>query len=300
MLTLREPFAPGLWAEAGAMRIPRSHALTHALIDRYGLATQPFTMDNPRGVLLLRRAARASPRARRRPARARLRDRARTSACRRRSCGARELEPFVGPPRTTHGDDAWAAIAAEYDQYCVREFLELRGWSEGAIEMFGLLFNQEALMNSSFLELLREELGGFYTDLVYLDGGTDLLPRAFLPELASRIRFGAKVVAIDQSDDDVTVHCRNAGNRFAVDRRLRGAHRAVPGAAPRRGAHAVLAAQAARHPPAPLRRVGEGVPAVPAAVLGGGRRHRRRRHASPTSRCATSTTPTTAATPAAA
>ncbi|MGH8982831.1 MAG: FAD-dependent oxidoreductase [Acidimicrobiia bacterium] len=28
ILTLREPFAPGLWAEAGAMRIPRSHART--------------------------------------------------------------------------------------------------------------------------------------------------------------------------------------------------------------------------------------------------------------------------------
>ena len=74
----------------------------------------------------------------------------------------------------------------------MREFLELRGWSEGAIEMFGLLSNQEALMNSSFLELLREELGGYYTDLVHIDGGTDQLPRAFLPELAARIRFGAQ------------------------------------------------------------------------------------------------------------
>src|SRR4029079_19281363 len=106
-----------------------------------------------------------------------------------------ELAPFVARVQE-HGDDAWPAIATEYDQYCVREFLELRGWSEGAIEMFGLLFNQEALMNSSFLELLREELGNFYTDLVYIDGGTDQLPRAFLPELASRIRFGAKVVAL--------------------------------------------------------------------------------------------------------
>ena len=82
--------------------------------------------------------------------------------------------------------------------------------------MFGLLFNQEALMNSSFLELLREELGSFYTDLVYLDGGTDTLPRAFLPELSSRIRFGTKVVAMDQSDTDVTLYCRNAGNRWEV------------------------------------------------------------------------------------
>jgi monoamine oxidase len=78
------------------------------------------------------------------------------------------------------------------------------------------LFNQEALMNSSFLELLREELGGYYTDLVYLDGGTDNLPRAFLPSLGDRIRFGAKMIALDQSDDEVTVHYRTAAGRFSV------------------------------------------------------------------------------------
>jgi monoamine oxidase len=73
-------------------------------------------------------------------------------------------------------------------------------------------------MNSSFLELLREELGDYYTDLVYLDGGTDTLPRAFLPELAPRIRFGAKMVAIDQSEaGGVAVHCRNSAGRFSVE-----------------------------------------------------------------------------------
>jgi monoamine oxidase len=82
--------------------------------------------------------------------------------------------------------------------------------------MFGLLFNQEALMNSSFLELLREELGNYYTDLVYLDGGTDNLPRAFLPELGRHIRFGAKMTALEQTDDDVTVHYRTGAGRFSV------------------------------------------------------------------------------------
>ncbi len=213
ILTLREPFAPGLWAEAGAMRIPRTHALTHALLDRYGLPTQPFTMDNPQtycffGGQRVRHGDVGTD-----PTRLGF-DTAAHERVAPSALWSAELEPFSLRLRTD-GDAAWIAIAAEYDQYCVREFLEYRGWTEGAIEMFGLLFNQEALMNSSFLELLREELGGYYSDLVYLDGGTDLLPRAFLPELASRIRFGAKVVALEQSDTSVTVHCRNASGRFS-------------------------------------------------------------------------------------
>jgi monoamine oxidase len=214
VLTLREPFAQGLWAEAGAMRIPRSHSITHALIDRYGLTTKPFTMDNAEaycyfGGRRVRHSELAGD------------PRALGFEVRPDECVApaqlwnTALEPFATLLRE-HGDDAWVQITAENDQYCVREFLEARNWSEGAIEMFGLLFNQEALMNSSFLELLREELGGFYSDLVYLDGGTDTLPRAFLPELSSRIRYGTKVVAMDQSDTDVTLYCRNAGNRWEV------------------------------------------------------------------------------------
>ncbi|MGQ0550630.1 MAG: flavin monoamine oxidase family protein, partial [Armatimonadota bacterium] len=35
--TMREPFAPGLYAEAGAMRIPRAHSLTIAYVDKFGL-----------------------------------------------------------------------------------------------------------------------------------------------------------------------------------------------------------------------------------------------------------------------
>ena len=214
VLTLREPFAHGLWAEAGAMRIPRAHSITHALIDRYGLATKPFTMDNPEaycyfgGRRVRHRELAGDPRA--------LGFEVLPNECvPPAQLWNTALEPFAALLRE-HGDDAWGEITADYDQYCVREFLELREWSEGAIEMFGLLFNQEALMNSSFLELLREELGGYYSDLVYLDGGTDMLPRAFLPELSSRIRFGTKVVAMDQSETDVTLYCRNSGNRWEV------------------------------------------------------------------------------------
>src|SRR5262245_47044228 len=214
ILTLREPFADGLWAEAGAMRLPRSHRLTMALIDRFDLPTRDFTMGNPQAYCWL----------------CGVRIRHSELAARAVELGydahelhdhgsiddlwAVALEPF-NTRLAQEGDAAWPAIAAENDHLSVREFLEEQGWSEGAIELFGLVQNQEAMMNSSFLELLREETGSFYTNLVYLDGGTDLLPRAFLPELGHRIRFGARMVAIDQSDRDVTVHYRTGAGRFS-------------------------------------------------------------------------------------
>jgi monoamine oxidase len=113
------------------------------------------------------------------------------------------------------GDAAWDQIVAKYDGYSTREFLELNGWSEGMIEMFGLLANQESVMNSSFLELFREDSGNYYTNMIEIQGGTDRLPYAFFPELKDNIRFGAKMIALDQSPQDVTVHYQTAAGRFS-------------------------------------------------------------------------------------
>jgi len=46
--TMREPFARGLYGEAGAMRIPRTHELTMAYLDQFGLQTSDFVMGNPK------------------------------------------------------------------------------------------------------------------------------------------------------------------------------------------------------------------------------------------------------------
>jgi monoamine oxidase len=51
--------------------------------------------------------------------------------------------------------------------------------------------------------------------MVELEGGTDRLPYAFLPALRNNIRFGAKMIAIDQSPDDVTIHYQTQAGRFA-------------------------------------------------------------------------------------
>lgn len=215
VLTLREPFAPGLHAEAGAMRIPKSHALTQAYIEKFALRTVPFTMNNPNAYRYFQgrkyRAFETEADGSLMGFEVGPHERGKSAA----QCWAEALAPFQQQLKTG-GEAAWEAITAEHDQYAVREFLERCGWSEGMIEMFGLLFNQEALLNSSFLELLREELGDFYTDMVQLEGGTDHLPRAFLPELQSYIRFGARITAIDQDPDQVEVYYQTRTGRFRV------------------------------------------------------------------------------------
>jgi monoamine oxidase len=125
------------------------------------------------------------------------------------------LRPFADRLQAL-GDDVWPEIIAQYDGYSTREFLEEQGWSEAAIELFGLLMNQESLMNASFLELLREEVGHCYVDMVQIAGGMDQLPLGFLPALKDRIRFGARLVAVDQEDSGVTLHYETAAGRAQI------------------------------------------------------------------------------------
>ena len=211
--TMRAPFTHGLHAEAGAMRIPRSHDLTMAYIEKFQLPTADFTMGNPQAFTYYGGVRRRMAEVDADPGLLPFELSAAEAGASAGILWERALAPVVHRIET----EGWEAVYARYDVYSVREFLEeVNGWSEGAIERFGLLFNQESLMNSSFLELLREEVGGYYSDMVYLTEGTDSLPRAFLPGLCDRIRFGAKMVAIDQDPDSVTVHYQTLAGRRSV------------------------------------------------------------------------------------
>ncbi|HEY7565675.1 MAG TPA: NAD(P)/FAD-dependent oxidoreductase, partial [Acidimicrobiia bacterium] len=208
--TLRSPFAAGLYAEAGAMRLPTSHRLTMAYVDRFGLETVPFTLTNPNCYVHLHGVRRRLAEVEAEPGLLGFDGVADTPVL-------AMWDAELGPLRARLASDgAWSEITDDFDGYSTREFLESRGWSEGAIECFGLLGNQEAVMNSSFLEVLREEMTDSYRDLVQIRGGMDQLPAAFLPKLGARIRFGAKMVAIGQGDSSVTIHYRTRGGRFTA------------------------------------------------------------------------------------
>lgn len=211
--TLRAPFAPGLYAEAGGMRIPRAHDLTLRYCELFGLPMRPFVMGNPKALVHLggRRMTKAEVDADpgRLPFELTDLERGRTPDS--------LWEAAIGGLRTMVEQDgmaAWDHIVAEYDQFSLYEFLRARGWSRGAIEAFTVLNFLEADMHNSLVEILREDLGGAYLDMQEIAGGMDALPNAFYAHLAEEIRFGANVFALDQDPDGVTIHFKTEADRF--------------------------------------------------------------------------------------
>ena len=127
--SMRDPFTHGLYADAGAMRITRSHKLTLAFVEKFGLATHDFRMSNPEGWCHLfgRKHRFREVDAKPHLIGAHLDERERGVTC--AAMWERALDPFVkelcGRRRRVDRD------RRKYDGYSIREFLEAAGWSEG-------------------------------------------------------------------------------------------------------------------------------------------------------------------------
>jgi monoamine oxidase len=209
--TLRS-FAPGLYAEAGAMRIPATHTLTLEYCRLLGLSLRPFVTQNPRGLVYVGGLRLPAGEAHEHP----------------------ERLPYDLPEgkhpddlwedaisdirqlTTTRGEEGWGLVAARYDQYSLYEFLRSKGWSEGAIEAFAVLNFLESDLHHAVLEILREDLGDAYRNMSEIAGGFDQLPNALYRHLEDHVRLGAEVVAFDQDDESVTAYVRSGVHRYQV------------------------------------------------------------------------------------
>jgi monoamine oxidase len=208
--TLRAPFSSGLYGEAGAMRIPLGHQLTVAYVKRYQLPTEPFHSDHPRafyhffGQTVRREDALKGVDGPRLLAGL---DASVPDIMRRWENLVRPIaERLAGAP-----EDSWLDLLGPYESMSTRAYLVARGWSDAAIEAFGLLFNQESLLGNAFVEVLIEEARGAFGDLVQIAGGMDRLPLSLGSELGERVRFGEQVVAVEQDGQGATVRSRSRG-----------------------------------------------------------------------------------------
>lgn len=212
--TLRS-FAPGLYAEAGAMRIPRVHELTLRYCALFNLPMRPFLMGNPKGLVHIDGERMTMEEAQRDPSRLKFdlgeHERGRT---------ADQLweDAIAGLRRMVdeEGQTAWNEIVRQWDAFSLYEFLREKGWSAGAIEYYAVMNFVESDMHNAVVEILREDIGGAYVDMQEIVGGMDGLPNAFYNELQAEVRLGAEVFAIEQDPDGVTVHYKTEANRFSV------------------------------------------------------------------------------------
>ncbi len=208
-------FAPGLYAEFGAMRIPRAHDLTLAYCEGFGLRLRPFVMGNPNGLVHVSGDRMTMAEAQAQPDRMPF-DLAEHE--RGRSADDLWLDAIadIRELLDREGEAGWVQVVEEYDRYSLYDFLKIRGFSEGAIEYYAVMNFVEADMNNAVVEVLREDLGGAYVDMQEIVGGMDLLPSAFYRELEREVRLGAEVHALDQDDRSVTVHYKTEAGRYAV------------------------------------------------------------------------------------
>ena len=157
MLTLREPFSDGLYADAGAARIPDNHELTLHYVKEFGLTLVPFLPNKLARVFLLK--------GKRIPAQSRtelnLSHVPLDMTDEERRLGMSGLaEKYLGPAMSAMGDPSapdWPnAAAKEYDRISQAEFLRERGASHGTIELLEYPFQSAEDDPVSFLYNLRE------------------------------------------------------------------------------------------------------------------------------------------------
>ncbi len=212
--TIRD-FAPGLYAEAGAMRIPRVHDLTLAYCDLFGLELRPFVMGNPKTLVHINGSrmtvAEADANPDKLPFELADHERGKTWTDLWNEATSEFKQRYE-----EGGAGSLDALLHEFDQYSTREFLVMRGFSEGAIELYGVMSFRESNMNAAVVEQLREIVGRSFEDMQEIAGGMDLLPQAFYENLKLNVRFGAAVTAIEQDPESVTVHYKGPAGRASV------------------------------------------------------------------------------------
>ena len=214
--TLREPFADGLYAEAGGTRIPDVHDWTLKYVEHFRLALTPFRpaglpdVYHLRGRRLVARDGGEPDWPYQLTAAER---RLRLSGMTREYLAA--TFPELGDP-TTPG---WPPESlAHYDLLTTAGLLRKRGASAEAVALLtdlGLgLPDPEGV---SALGTMRNRAQLSRAQRWHrIAGGNDQLPRAFAAQLSAHVRYGAVVRELEQSDRGVRVTFEQGGTAEPV------------------------------------------------------------------------------------
>ncbi|MGE6536743.1 flavin monoamine oxidase family protein [Bacillus luti] len=200
--TIREPFSAGLYFNAGPMRIPETHELTLAYIRKFKLPLNLFINKTSSDIMYTNNIRTQLNVYENDPGVLRFpvleKERGKTAE----ELMLELLEPilnYIKKDPTTN----WLIVEKKYKTYSLGSFLT-EYYSDGAIDMIGVLLDMEAYIGMSLIEVLREMIFFTSTTKYYeITGGMDALPKAFLPQLKNNIFMPYKVETIIQENNKV-------------------------------------------------------------------------------------------------
>jgi monoamine oxidase len=215
VLTIRDPFADGLYGEAGAGRIPGHHDLTHRYIERFGLELEPFAPDDLDTIDFIRGHRVRHP-ARGEVALQSYGLKLTDEELRLGFSGMSEktMRPLVSELGDVNAAGWPGAALKKYDDVSTNELRRRFGYSKDFIELSSLGWGNSSHHPGSALWNLRGMAtgGGMGSGpLMRIKGGMDLLPKAFARELANEIHYGCEVVRIEQDAREVRLRYKRRG-----------------------------------------------------------------------------------------
>jgi monoamine oxidase len=223
VLTLREAFADGMYAEAGGMVVSGQYRHFHRYRERFGLKLAESSSDEGLATVRYLRGKRRTYRGDSGDWPYPLSET--ESGLGRAALVQRyvlDLMERIGDPSAADWD---ISPLMDLDKLSLGDYLRSRGASEAAVQLLrdNSWFGQ-GIDRGSALTMLVTDFALFHNAPPYgvLDGGNDQLPRAMADALKQRIHYGMPVRAIVQRDDGVEVHCGRPGRseptRFKADR----------------------------------------------------------------------------------
>ncbi|MDM5238717.1 flavin monoamine oxidase family protein [Bacillus cereus] len=200
--TIREPFSAGLYFNAGPMRILDTHHLTLAYIRKFKLPLNLFINKTPSDIIYTNNKITRLDVFEKDPSVLGYpvldKERGKTAE----ELMLEVLEPILNYIKKDPNKN-WIIVEKKYKTYSLGSFLT-EYYSDGAIDMIGVLLDMEAYMGMSLIEVLREMIFFTSTTKYYeITGGMDALPKAFLPQLNENIFMQYKVRKIIQEDNKV-------------------------------------------------------------------------------------------------
>jgi monoamine oxidase len=217
--TLREPFADGLYVEAGAATVQDTHDWTIHYAGLFDLPLDPI--PHSPGAILYQVGGRRTVETAETPLPFALTPE--EKALGRRGIRERYLQPLLLQIGDTTAPGWPRPEIAELDRVSFAELLRSRGASPGAVSLLRMGFPDllgDGADAVSALDLLREAAQRAAAKQAFtVRGGSDRLPLALAARLTDRIQYGSPVVRIEQDATVVRAIVKTGGTHrtFSAD-----------------------------------------------------------------------------------